>query len=204
MNNNGKRPGFLKVLLVYILIFVAIAGVISMLSGGSLFNNTGETKSIEFSQLIDYLDKKEVTEITISASSRSYTAKLKSGDTVVAYAPTEYDMMTVSETYIVPQSAEGTLIVKSVRPSSAACALPSQLVSRVPFAPSTSMFFISAPTAIPFNKSTAEIMAPFFPNFSEKESSAGFVPAPQNQREFALFSPLFALSIFTGCSFKIS
>ena len=32
---------------------------------------------------------------------------------------------------------------------------------------------IEVPTAIPFSRSTAEIMAPFFPFFSSKEKSAG-------------------------------
>ena len=55
-----------------------------------------------------------------------------------------------------------------------------------------------APTAIPFNKSTAEIMAPFFPVFSSNEVRIGFVPAPQNQIEFALFNPFAALATLIG------
>ena len=35
------------------------------------------------------------------------------------------------------------------------------------------------PTAIPFNRSTAEIITPFFPVFSSKESRFGLVPAPE-------------------------
>ena len=46
------------------------------------------------------------------------------------------------------------------------------------------------PTAIPFNKSTAEIMTPRFPVFSANAFRAGLVPAPQNHAEFAGLSPI--------------
>ena len=48
---------------------------------------------------------------------------------------------------------------------------------------------IEAPTAIPFNRSTAEIIAPFTLFFSSNEVSAGRVPAPQNHAELAGFFP---------------
>ena len=116
-NNNGKKPSLLKVIAIYILVFLVIAGIISAINGGSLFGNS-DTKEIEFSELVDYLNKGQVAELSINESNRGYTAKLKNGTMVIAYAPTMYDMAVVSEQYIVPQSAEGTLIVKSVQPSS--------------------------------------------------------------------------------------
>ena len=116
-NNNGKKPSLLKVIAIYALVFLVIAGIISAISGGSIFGGE-DAKEIEFSEFVDYLNKGQVSELTINENNRSYTAKLKSGTTVLAFAPTIYDMAVVSEQYIVPQSAEGTLVVKSVRPSS--------------------------------------------------------------------------------------
>ena len=115
-NNNGKKPSLLKALLVYVLIFVVVAGLITLITGGSLFGSA-DAKDIEFSQLVDYLEKGQVTEILINENNRSYTAKLKSGETVIAYAPTVFEMQSISDKYIVPQSSTGSLVVKSVKPS---------------------------------------------------------------------------------------
>ena len=122
MKNNGKKPSFIVVLLIYILIFAAIAGIISLISGGSIFGGDDVT-GVEFSTLVGYLEKEQIAELQINESNRSYTAKLKAGNTVIAYAPTASEMYTISEKYIVPQMAEGKLVVKSVKPSSYASIL---------------------------------------------------------------------------------
>ena len=114
--NNGKKPSLLKALLIYVLIFVVVAGLITLIGGGSLFGD-GDSRDIEFSELVDYLERGQVTEILINENNRGYTAKLRSGETVIAYAPTVFEMQTVSEKYIVPQSTSGSLVVKSVKPS---------------------------------------------------------------------------------------
>ncbi|MBR6236957.1 MAG: ATP-dependent metallopeptidase FtsH/Yme1/Tma family protein, partial [Firmicutes bacterium] len=106
----------LKALLVYVLIFVVVAGLITLITGGSLFGG-GDARDIEFSELVDNFEKGQVTEVLINENNRSYTAKLKSGETVIAYAPTVFEMQTLSDKYIVPQSSSGTLVVKSVKPS---------------------------------------------------------------------------------------
>ncbi|MBO4861728.1 MAG: ATP-dependent metallopeptidase FtsH/Yme1/Tma family protein, partial [Firmicutes bacterium] len=116
MNNKGKKPSLLKALLIYVVIFVVVAGFITLITGGSLFGS-GDARDIEFSELVDYLDRGQITEILINENNRSYTAKLKSGEVVVAYAPTVFEMQTISEKYIVPQSTSGSLVVKSVKPS---------------------------------------------------------------------------------------
>ncbi|MBR5730562.1 MAG: ATP-dependent zinc metalloprotease FtsH [Firmicutes bacterium] len=103
---------------VYILIFVVVAAFITIITGGSLFGGDTDAKEIEFSELIGYLDKSQVEEIEINESSRGYLAKLRSGQVVSAYAPSVSEMDEVSRTYIIPQSAAGTLVVKSVKPSS--------------------------------------------------------------------------------------
>ncbi|MBR6351816.1 MAG: ATP-dependent zinc metalloprotease FtsH, partial [Firmicutes bacterium] len=104
-------------MLIYVLVFLVIAGVISAISGGNIFGG-GDVKEIEFSQLVDYFEKGQVAEVTVNENNRGYVAKLKSGQSVSAYAPTSYDMYIVSEKYIAPQAADGSLVVKSVRPSS--------------------------------------------------------------------------------------
>ena len=73
-----------------------------------------------------------------------------------------------------------------------------KLASKYAYEPSTSIFVMLAPTAIPFNKSTAEIITPFNPYNSSKEDNAGRVPAPQNHKEFAGFKPCFFLSMLIG------
>ena len=101
MNNNGKKPGLLKALVIYVLIFVVVAGFITLISGGSIFGRDTDTKDIEFSELIGYLDKSQVEEIEINENNRSYVAKLRTGQVVVAYAPSISEMDEVSRAYIV-------------------------------------------------------------------------------------------------------
>ena len=117
-NNKDKKPSLLRVILIYLMVFLVIAGVISLLSGGDIFGG-GDVKQIEFSELLDDFSKEQVKEVTVYEGSRKYEATLKSGQKVSAYAPTTYDMTLVSEQYIVPQAAEGKLVVKSVPPSNA-------------------------------------------------------------------------------------
>jgi cell division protease FtsH len=74
--------------------------------------------NIEFSELVSYLEDEQVRTIKITESARRYEGELRSGSLFIAYAPTVYDMETVSRTYIIPQSGNG-LTVQSVKPSSA-------------------------------------------------------------------------------------
>ena len=115
MNNKDKKPSLLKVIAIYLLVFLVIAGIISAISGGSIFGG-GDVKEIEFSQLVDYFEKNQVSEVTVNESSRSYIAKLKTGKSVSAYAPTSYDMYIISEKYIAPQSSPPSAMVMGVAP----------------------------------------------------------------------------------------
>ncbi|MBQ3920932.1 MAG: ATP-dependent zinc metalloprotease FtsH [Firmicutes bacterium] len=74
-------------------------------------------KEVEFSEFVNYLKNEELTELRTSESGRSYSATLKNGGKIISYAPTGYDMAILSEDYIIPQSAAGTLKVESIRPS---------------------------------------------------------------------------------------
>ena len=97
MNNNGKRPGLLKVLLIYIAVFVIIAVVISAISNGSVFGGGGDVTEVEFSKFVEYLDKSQIAEVTVNDGNRSYNAILKSGQKIVTYAPSDSDMEAVSQ-----------------------------------------------------------------------------------------------------------
>ena len=57
---------------------------------------------------------------------------------------------------------------------------------------------------MPFNRSTADTIAPFSPVFAWKLSRLGLVPAPQYQREFPLCFPSAALARFRGWSLSRS
>ena len=117
MNNKGKKPGFFGVVVLYILIFVVIAALISTFSRGSLFGG-GDVTEIEFSQFIKYLQDGQIAEVTVNESNRSYEAVHKNGQKLITYAPSTSDMDTVSEQYIVPMSASGALVVKGIKPAS--------------------------------------------------------------------------------------
>jgi cell division protease FtsH len=80
-------------------------------------NMGGQIVNLSFSEFIEKLDDKQVDTVKVSSGSRSYEGTLKDGTSFVAYAPTDYDMAVVSEKYIVPMAADGTITVPSVRPS---------------------------------------------------------------------------------------
>ena len=123
MKNNGKKPSFIIVLLIYVLIFAVIAGIISWISSGSIFGPTTDAQEVDYSKFVEYLSKEEVAELTISEGNLRYNAVLKNGQQIISYAPSQIDMGVLSEQLITPQSASGKLVVKSVRPSSYASIL---------------------------------------------------------------------------------
>ena len=114
MGNKNNRPGGFGIFISYAIMFLIITLIVSFLFG----RGTGtETKSLEFSEFVDLISNEKVDTLKISSSSRSYSGTLKDGTKFIAYAPTDYDMAIVSQEYVVPQAASGTLKVESVRPS---------------------------------------------------------------------------------------
>ena len=114
MGNKNNRPGGFGIFISYAIMFLIITLIVSFLFG----RGTGtETKSLEFSEFVDLISNEKVGTLKISSSSRSYSGTLKDGTKFIAYAPTDYDMAIVSQEYVVPQAASGTLKVESVRPS---------------------------------------------------------------------------------------
>ncbi len=104
MNRTAKNVG------IYLLIFVIVVMMAWVYKGVP----AKEIKSISFSEMVTYLEKQQVTELMIKET--HLKATLKNGNIVSAYAPTPYELMQVSQNYVMPQAAEGTLKVPSVKP----------------------------------------------------------------------------------------
>ncbi|MDO5441319.1 MAG: ATP-dependent zinc metalloprotease FtsH [Bacillota bacterium] len=109
----GKSPkGPLYYILIFALVFVVAYGI-QMLA----INFSGQVVNLEFSEFVQDLQTGQVESVKVNAGSRSYEGQLKNGEYYLAYAPSEYDMNAISENYIVPMAADGSLTVLSVKPS---------------------------------------------------------------------------------------
>ncbi len=115
---NNKKSNALRGVGIYFLIFAIVLGF-AWFYQGTIADNQQSVKSLEFSEFVSYLADEQVKTVKITESSRRYEGELKDGTYFLTYAPTTYDMETVSTTYIIPQSGT-TLIVQSVKPSSMA------------------------------------------------------------------------------------
>lgn len=118
MNNNKKGPEFLKALIMYAVIFLVVALIVTSLSGGDFFGGGGDTvEQFEYSQLIKEFEKGNIASISINETSLSYTGQLKNGTKFTCSVPSSYDMAVITEKYVVPQAAEGMLSVTTVKSS---------------------------------------------------------------------------------------
>ena len=115
MNKNKRNTA--RGVGVYFLIFAIVLAIAWFYQGATI--GTQETvQNIEFSEFVSKLAAEQVKSVEITESSRRYEGELRNGTFFLTYAPTTYDMETVSQAYIIPQS--GTILtVKSVKPSSA-------------------------------------------------------------------------------------
>ena len=102
----------IKNLGIYIIIFVLVMGIAWVYQG----NQDQKVKPVEFSEFVNYIQSRQVEELTIIET--SLTGTLKSGDKISTYAPTTIELMLLSEKYIFPQIEEGTLVLTSEKPSS--------------------------------------------------------------------------------------
>ena len=114
MDNKNRRPSGLGILISYAVTFALITILVGFIFGRGAGT---EVKSLEFSEFVDLISNEKVATLKITSSNRSYTGTLKDGTKFIAYAPTDYDMAIISQDYVVPQAASGTLKVESVRPS---------------------------------------------------------------------------------------
>jgi len=115
LNNKNKRPSGIGIFISYAVTFAILVLLVSLLFGNGMGGQ--ETKQLQFSEFVDLISNEKVATLKISSGSRSYTGTLRDGTKFIAYAPTDYDMAVISQEYVVPQSAAGTLKVESTRPS---------------------------------------------------------------------------------------
>ncbi|MBR0139804.1 MAG: ATP-dependent metallopeptidase FtsH/Yme1/Tma family protein, partial [Firmicutes bacterium] len=130
MNNNNKGPRRGGTIFMYLLIFGLVVAIVAAYSGNSALSaaeQNATTTKVDFSSFIQYLENRQITEVTVVDGSLSYRAKLNDGNYITTSAPSSYDMAIISEKYIIPQTAEGILVVKSSHSIWAA------LVSWVPY-----------------------------------------------------------------------
>lgn len=116
MNNNNKRPNGLTFILGYIVMFIIVVLAVQLFFGKNGLT-APEVKTLQFSEFVDDLEDGRVKSVKVTSGNRSYRGTLKDGTQFITYAPTEYDMAVVSQNYIVPQAAEGSLEVISSKPS---------------------------------------------------------------------------------------
>ena len=117
MNNNKKGPDFLKALAMYAAIFLVVALLVTSLTGGGFFGTQEEIVEYEYSQLVSVLEKELVTSVSVNEGSLSYQGQLRDGTMFKCTVPSAYDMAVLTEMYIVPQAAAGTLTVSTVKSS---------------------------------------------------------------------------------------
>ncbi len=115
MDNKNKRPSGIGIFISYAVTFAILVLLVSLLFGNGMGGQ--ETKQLQFSEFVDLISNEKVATLKIASGSRSYTGTLRDGTKFIAYAPTDYDMAVISQEYVVPQSAAGTLKVESTRPS---------------------------------------------------------------------------------------
>jgi cell division protease FtsH len=97
---------------IYIIIFALVLGIAWYYQE----HQGQQVRPVEFSEFVNYVQNKQVKELTIVDT--SLAGKLKSGEEISAYAPTTIELMLLSEKYVFPQIEEGTLVLTSVKPSS--------------------------------------------------------------------------------------
>lgn len=115
MNKNKKNTA--RGVGVYFIIFAVVLAIAWFYQGATI-GTQPTVQNIEFSEFVSKLATEQVKSVEITESSRRYEGELRNGTFFLTYAPTTYDMETVSQNYIIPQSGT-VLTVKSVKPSSA-------------------------------------------------------------------------------------
>ncbi len=106
MNRAAKNLG------IYLLIFALVLGAAWVFQE----NKAQRVTPVEFSEFVKYVQNRQVKELTIIDTNLLGT--LRSGEKVSAYASSSIDLMLLSEKHIFPQIEEGSLVLKSRKPSS--------------------------------------------------------------------------------------
>jgi len=102
---------------IYYIIILAVAFIIAFALQSFTKNLAGSVTNLEFSEFVSDLQNGKVESVKVLEGSRCYQGKLKDGTSYITYAPTDYDMLSISENYIVPMAANNDLTVLAVKPS---------------------------------------------------------------------------------------
>jgi cell division protease FtsH len=95
-------------------IYIVIFGLVLAMAWFYQGTPEQEIKEVDYSYFATQLKNEKVEELTIN--DRTMTGTLKTGDKIVAYAPSILDVNKLSEEYIFPQIEEGKITVKSDEP----------------------------------------------------------------------------------------
>ncbi|MGI6751507.1 MAG: ATP-dependent zinc metalloprotease FtsH [Anaerovoracaceae bacterium] len=105
MNKLAKNLG------IYAIIFIIVMTFAWFYQG----NQRQEIRSIEFSEIVAYLQKEQIEELAMVET--KLTGKLKNGNIVTAYAPSWIELQEINQRYVFPQMENRTLKVTTEKPS---------------------------------------------------------------------------------------
>jgi cell division protease FtsH len=96
---------------IYAIIFIIVMTFAWFYQG----NQRQEIRSIEFSEIVAYLQKEQIEELAMVET--KLTGKLKNGNIVTAYAPSWIELQEINQRYVFPQMENRTLKVTTEKPS---------------------------------------------------------------------------------------
>ncbi len=106
-----KKNKWFKTLVIYMVIFAVVVGMAYFYASDNL---ASEIKEVEFSEFVMELQSGNIKELSLIDTSMKGT--LQNDSVIHAYAPSAIQLMSVNETYIMPQVEAGTLVVTSEEP----------------------------------------------------------------------------------------
>ncbi len=95
-------------------IYVVIFGLVLAMAWFYQGTPEKEVKEVDFSEFAIQLKNEKVD--TLAINDRTLTGTLKSGDTIIAYAPSVLEINMLDEMYVFPQMEEGKITVSSDEP----------------------------------------------------------------------------------------
>ena len=104
---------FAKNIVIYLVIFAVVLAVAMFYKGGA----GSSTQQVKYSTMIHYMEKGQVSEVTISDN--KVTAKIDDDHYIFTYANNIIDLQWLEEKYVFKGIKEGTLVYESKAPSSA-------------------------------------------------------------------------------------
>ena len=104
---------FAKNIVIYLVIFAVVLAVAMFYKGGA----GSSTQQVKYSTMIHYMEKGQVSEVTISDN--KVTAKIDDDHYIFTYANNIIDLQWLEEKYVFKGIKDGTLVYESKAPSSA-------------------------------------------------------------------------------------